>query len=249
MPIQTRFFLGAIPPTLGNIEQVTEVQELISLFRHQTLDSPRPTLLHKTLKAAKLAMADRVVLDRTNTELLAANTRKKQRAERTGIQYDGQGARVLSLEDVEERSQIAENKGKDKEAKKLAQKEKQDDRYFLQVSKNLMRLGPDLIYRPISSKNTKNPGPSARYKKRRDQALVSAFQDLLRIGPDVFEELVSDDLVFNTHIQNKEKGVPRRKNTTGSVQVGLRVEKEREEEISEIRMSSQGRIIPNTRKM
>ena len=80
-----------------------EVEELISLFRHQTLDSPKLTLLHKTLKAARLAMADRVVLNRTNTELFAANTRKKQRAQHTGIQYDGQIARILSIEDVEKR--------------------------------------------------------------------------------------------------------------------------------------------------
>ena len=86
-----------------------EVEELISLFRYQTLDSPKLTLLHKTLKAARLAMVDRVVLNCTNTELFAANTRKRQRAQRTGIQYDGQGARVLSIEDVEKRRQLAEN--------------------------------------------------------------------------------------------------------------------------------------------
>ncbi len=97
----------------------------------------------------------------------------------TGIQYDGQSARVLSLE---ERRQLAENKRKDKEAKKLAQKERQDDRYFLQVSKTLMRLGPDLIYGPnppISSKNTKTLGTSARNKKHEDQGLINAFQDLI----------------------------------------------------------------------
>lgn len=36
-------------------------------------------------------------------------------------------------------------------------------------------------------------------------------------------------------IRNKEKGIPRRENTTGSVQVGLRViKKERKEKISEV---------------
>ena len=73
------FFSGQIPPTPRNVEQVTEVEELVSLFSHQTLDSSKLTLLHKTLKAARLAIADRVILNRTNTELLAANTRKKQR--------------------------------------------------------------------------------------------------------------------------------------------------------------------------
>lgn len=116
-PIRTRFVLGQIPPTPGNVEQVLEVEELVSLFRHQTLDSSKLTLLHKTLKAARLAMADRVVLNRTSTELLAANTRKKQRAQRTGLQYDGQGARVLSLEDVEKRRQLAEKKNGKKKPK------------------------------------------------------------------------------------------------------------------------------------
>ena len=75
-------------------------------------------------------MADKMVLNRTNTELLAANTQKKRRAQQTGIVYDGQGARVLSLEDVKKRRQLAENKEKDKKAKQLAQKEKQHDQYF-----------------------------------------------------------------------------------------------------------------------
>ena len=108
-------------------------------------------------------MADRVVLNCTNTELLAANKQKKRRVQHTGIQYDSQDARVLSLENVEERRQLAKNKRNDKEAKKLTQKERQANRYFLQVSKNLMRLAPDLIHRPnppISSKNIKNPGSS-----------------------------------------------------------------------------------------
>ena len=66
----------------------------------------------------------------------------------------------------------------------------------------------------------------------------------------VFEELVLDDLISNTPIQNKGKDIPRRKNTTGSVQVGLEtVEEEGEEKGSEIPMSTRGRIIRNTRKM
>lgn len=77
-----------------------------------------------------------MVLNRTNTDLLAANTRKKQRTQRTGLQYDGKGAQVLSLEDVEERRQLAEKKKMDKEARLQAKKQKEDDRYFLQVSKD-----------------------------------------------------------------------------------------------------------------
>ena len=109
-----------------------------------------------------------------------------------------------------------------------------------------MRLGPNP---PISSKNTKNPGSSARNKKHEDQVLINPFQDL-RIELDVFEELVLDDLLPNTPIQNKGKGVPRRKNTTGSAQVGLgTLEEERDENVSEIRISLRGRIIRNIRKM
>ncbi len=66
-----------------------------------------------------------------------------------------------------------------------------------------MQQGPDLIYGPnplIFLKNTKNPGSSAWNKKCKDQTLINAFQDLLRIEPDMFEELVLDDLVSNTHI-------------------------------------------------
>ena len=62
-------------------------------------------------------MTDRIVLNRTITELLAANTREKQRPQRTGTQYDVQGDRGLSLEDVEKRRQLTENKKKEKEAR------------------------------------------------------------------------------------------------------------------------------------
>ncbi len=76
--VRSRFFSTQIPPTPANAKQVKEVEELVSLFRDHTLDFPKLIFLHKTLKAARLAMADRVVLNRTNTELLAANLRKKQ---------------------------------------------------------------------------------------------------------------------------------------------------------------------------
>ena len=62
------------------IKQIMEIEELISLFWHQTLDLPKLTLLHKTFKAAKLAMADKIVLNHIKTEVLAANTQKKRRA-------------------------------------------------------------------------------------------------------------------------------------------------------------------------
>ena len=112
------------------------------------------------------------------------------------------------MKDVEDRRQLAENKKKDKEAKQLAQKEKQDNCHFFQASKNLMRLGPDLVYGPnpsISSKNTKNPNSSARNKIVGDSVLKNAFQDLLQIEPDLFEDLVLDDPVSYMPAQNKGK--------------------------------------------
>ena len=80
--------------------------------------------------------------------------------------------------------------------------------------------------------------------------MINAFQDFLQIEPDVFEGLVLDGLVSNTPIQNKKKCVPRRKNITESVQVGLEtMEKDRKEEVLEVQISSRGRIICNTCKM
>ncbi len=61
------------------------------------------------------------------------------------------------MKDVENRRQLAENKKKNKEAKQSAQKEKQNNRYFFQASKDCMQLGTDLIYEPnlfVSLKNT-----------------------------------------------------------------------------------------------
>ncbi len=72
-------------------------------------------------------MADCIVLNCTNTELLAANTQKKQRAQRTGTQYHGQGACVLSLEDVEKRRQLAKNK---KKRKRLSHRQERKNRFI-----------------------------------------------------------------------------------------------------------------------
>ena len=121
-------------------------------------------------------MADRIVLNRTNT----------------GTQYDGQGARLLSLEDVEKRRQLAENKKKEKEARSQVRKEKQNYRLFSQVSKDLMRLGPDLIYGPDLVTARSLP----KNKKRDDSIFQNAFHDLLQITTHIFEETVEGDLGF-----------------------------------------------------
>ena len=77
--LQTRYLTGQIPPTLANIKDVSEVEELVSLFKNQTLDSPKLILLYKTLKAVRLAMADRIILNHTNTELLVAIREKNDK--------------------------------------------------------------------------------------------------------------------------------------------------------------------------
>ena len=49
---------------------------------------------------------------------------------------------------------------------------------------------------------------------------------------------------------NRGKGIPKRKNTAGSVKVRLEMmEEEKEEKVSEVQVSTQGRIILNTRKI
>ena len=58
-----------------------EVEEFVSFFFDQTLDSSKLTFLHKKLKSARLAMDDRVVLNCTNRELLTANLQKKKNNE------------------------------------------------------------------------------------------------------------------------------------------------------------------------
>ena len=124
-PLQSQYFTGQILPTPANIKKVGEVEELVSFFRNQILDLLKLTIIYKTLKKARRAMADGVILNSTNTELLAANTRKKQHAQRIGLQYNGQSTRVLSWEDVEKRRELAEEKKKNKEAKIEKKRQKQ----------------------------------------------------------------------------------------------------------------------------
>ncbi len=76
MSLQTRYFIDQIPSTPANIQEVNKVEELVSLFKDQTLDLPKLTIVQKTLKAARRAMTDKVSLNRTNTERFKANTQK-----------------------------------------------------------------------------------------------------------------------------------------------------------------------------
>ena len=182
MLLQTRYFIGQIPSTPTNIKEISEVEELVLLFRNQIFDSPKLTIIHKTLKVARHAIADRVILNRTNMELLAANTQKKRQAQHTGLQYNSQGTQVLSLEDVEKRKELVKKKKRDKEAKIEKKKQKQRYQDFFAVIKSLIQLGPDLLYSPIlslstvpSSKNITSGISLIRYKNHNDLIVTSAF--------------------------------------------------------------------------
>lgn len=62
----------------GNVEQIAKVKEHILLFQHLTLNLPKFTLLYKIVKVVRLEIADEIVLNRINIELLVSNTRKKR---------------------------------------------------------------------------------------------------------------------------------------------------------------------------
>ncbi len=110
---------------------------------------------------------------------------------------------------MEKRKRLAENKKKEKEAKSQAKKEKRDDRLFFLVSRDLMRLGPDLIYRP----NPVTPRPLLKNKKQNDSIFQTAFYDFLQMTSDNFEEIVIGDLGSKTSAQDKRKDISRKKNT------------------------------------
>lgn len=51
----------------------SKVTKLVSLVRNQTFDLPKVTILYMTLKTARCIIANMVILNCTNTELLIAN--------------------------------------------------------------------------------------------------------------------------------------------------------------------------------
>ena len=129
----------------ANLDQVNQIDKLISQFRNQTLDTPKVVLLFKLVRGARLAMADCTILTKTNTKLYKANIRKKRRAHCTETQYNGEGARYLGLEEVEQRRQYAINKQQELEAKQTARKTRQEEAELAKACKELMRFGLNLI--------------------------------------------------------------------------------------------------------
>ena len=82
---------------------------------------------------------------------------------------------------------------------------------IFQVSKDLMRLGPDLIH----GLNLVTPPSLPQNKKRDDSIFRDAFQDLLQITPDIFQETVVGDLGSKMPAQHKGNGVSRKKKLLG----------------------------------
>ena len=86
--------------------------------------------------------------------------------------------------------------------------------------------------------------------KRDDSIFQNAFMALFQVIADIFEETVVGDLWLKTSARNKGKGESRRKNTTGLVQGDVELlGKGEREEVLEVRVSSRGRVMRNTRKM
>ena len=134
------------------MDQVSQMDDLISRFHHQTLDIFKLALLSKLIRGAKLAMADCIILNETNAELYKANIRKKKQADQTGKQHDVQGARHFGLEEVEWRHEYARNKQKKLENKQTAKGKKHEEAELAKTCKKLMHFGPDLL----------GPGPTPK---------------------------------------------------------------------------------------
>ena len=109
-----------------------------------------------------------------------------------------------------------------------------------------MQLGPDLIYGP----NPATPRLLPKNKKRDDLIFQNAFYDLLQITPDIFAETVIGDLKSKASVQTKGKGVSKKKNTARLVQDDRKlVEREENEKVLGVGVSTRGRIIRKTCKM
>ena len=83
----------------------------------------------------------------------------------------------------------------------MLQKENQNDYYFIQVSVDLIQIGPDLVYGSnplIFLKNIQNSSSSTCNGKHRDSIRINIFYNLLPIETNLFEDLILDDLVSYT---------------------------------------------------
>ena len=160
-PRQSAAFISTTP---GNVDQISQIDDLISCFRLLTLDTPKLALLSKLIRGAKVAMPDRGILNATNEELYEDNVRKKKRGNRTGKQHDAQGARHLGLEEIEQRRQYAASQQRELEDKQAAKNRKRGEAELAKACKELMRFGPDLLGLPLKKSAPAVPTPKPVHK-------------------------------------------------------------------------------------
>ena len=131
-----------IEKTPANIDQVNQ---LIRRIRNdENSDSTPARALNKLIKGAKYAFDDSTLLRITNNELLQANVRRHHKANRSGAHFGGK-ARVLSLEDVQQRQQWAKDQQKIKDDKKKAAQLKRAEQDLNKAFREMCRFGPDLL--------------------------------------------------------------------------------------------------------
>lgn len=77
--------MGQIFFILAKINKVGKVDELVSIFKNQIFNSLKLIFFHKTLKAVKYAMANKIILINTNTELFEVNIQKYQQIQHISL--------------------------------------------------------------------------------------------------------------------------------------------------------------------
>ena len=259
-----------VPQTPANVDQVSQIDDLISQFRHQTLDTPKLALLSKLIRGAKLAMADRVILNEINAELYEANVRKKRRGDRTGKQHDAQGARHLGLEEIERRREYARNKQKELEDRQTARRVRQGEAETARACKELMRLGPDLLAGPLKKFTAAVPTPQLTQQGKLVPAQRIEGKKIVKQRRVHFEEVSVEKgeipvkkgripvkkggiLVKKGRVPVKKGGISVKKGRIPVEKEGVPVEKggvsvmKKREEVT-TQVSSRGRIIHRRRK-
>ena len=184
------------------------------------------------IKDAKYAFADSTLLRITNNELLQANVRRHHRANRSGAHYGGK-ARVLSLEDVQQRQQWAKDKQKVKDEKKKAAQLKRAEQDLIKTFREMCRFGPDLLGQTSTTSSTKSPQKSPQKAPDSSQSKpICSFQRRL-LPPPMLQPMTEE-----------VEGVEEVK-----VSGGVEVEVEVVEEVKKVQTTRRGRIVRQPRKM
>ena len=170
-----------VEKTPANINQINQLA--CRIRKNENSDSTPARALNKLIKGAKYAFADSTLLRITNTELLQANVRRHHRANRSGAHYGGK-ARVLSLEDVQQRQQWAKNKQKEKDDKRKAAQIKRAEQDLIKTFREMCRFGPDLLGHTSTTYPTKSGQKSSQKASDSSQrTLISPFKRSLLPPP------------------------------------------------------------------